>query len=82
MGNELANHGASLVALQQSCHDAAQGAHAGWVGSSANALSGLLDRWARISAAHRDRFGEHSYGMRYAAVSFTEMEQRNAMSLR
>jgi hypothetical protein len=77
-GNELANHGQSLLALQRSCHGDAESAQRGWVGSSAGALSGLLDRWAVASAAHIGRFGEHSCGMHFAAVGFTEMERRNA----
>jgi uncharacterized protein YukE len=80
IGNQLANHGETLHALQQSCHGQADGAQAGWVGSSAGALSGLLDSWATASAAHLGRFGEHSCGMHFAAVEFTEMEQHNATS--
>ncbi|MCV7196382.1 hypothetical protein [Mycobacterium angelicum] len=82
MGNRLAGHGESLLALQRSCQDAAEGAQSGWVGSSAGALTGLLDRWATASAAHVGRFGEHSCGMHFAAAGLTEMEQTNAASLR
>jgi uncharacterized protein YukE len=80
MGNQLANHGETLLALQQSCHGQADGAQAGWVGSSAGALSELLDSWATASTAQLRRFGEHSGGMHVAAVEFTEMELRNATS--
>ena len=78
VGNELANHGQSLLALQQSCHSEVEDARSGWVGSSAGALSGLLDRWATASTTHIGRFGEHSCGMHFAAVEFTGMEHRNA----
>jgi hypothetical protein len=81
VGNELANHGETLLALQQSCHAAAEGAHSGWVGSSAGALSGLLDRWATVSSTHMGRFGDHSCGMHFAAVEFTEMENRGATAV-
>jgi len=82
MGNRLADHGESLLALQRASHDDATGAHSGWVGSSANALTELLDRWATVSGAHVGRFGEHSCGMHFAAAGLTEMEQTNAASLR
>lgn len=82
MGNQLADHGESLLAWQQSCHDAAEAAQSGWIGSSAGALSALLDYWETASAAHVGRFGEHSCGMHFAAAGLVEMEQNNAASLR
>ena len=82
VGNELSNHGQSLLALQQSCHRDADGAQPGWVGSSAAALSGLLDRWVTASAGHHAQFGEHANGLRFAAAGFTALEQQNASSLR
>jgi hypothetical protein len=81
VGNELANHGESLLALQQSCHGAAEGARSGWVGSSAGALAALLDRWATASNTHIGRFGQHSCGMHFAAVEFTEVERRTTTEL-
>jgi hypothetical protein len=78
VGNALAGHGESLLALQQSCHSAAEGARPGWVGSSAVALSGLLDRWAVASTTHIGRFGEHACGMHFAAAGFSAMERGNA----
>jgi hypothetical protein len=81
LGNELANHGESLLALQQSCHSAADGARSGWVGSSAHALSGLLDQWAMASTMHIGRLGAHSCGMHFAAAGLREMEQSNAAAL-
>lgn len=81
IGNELADHGESLLALQLSCHGVAERAQPGWVGSSAQALSGLLDGWAMTSTAHIARFGEHSCGMHFAAARFQQMEQRNTVAL-
>ena len=81
VGNELANHGESLLALQQSCHGAAEGARSGWIGSSAGALAALLDGWVTASTTHIGRFGEHSCGMHVAAVEFTATEGRNATAL-
>jgi uncharacterized protein YukE len=81
VGNELADHGESLLGLQLSCHRAAEGAQPGWVGSSAHALSGLLDKWAMTSTAHIARFGEHSCGMHFAAAGFRQMEQGNTAAL-
>jgi uncharacterized protein YukE len=81
VGNELANHAESLLALQRSCHGAAEGAQSGWVGSSAGALAALLDQWATASTTHVGRFDAHSCGMHFAAVEFTEMERRNAAAL-
>ena len=81
VGNELANHGETLLAIQQSCHGAAEAAQSGWVGSSAGALSGLLDRWSTVSSTHMGRFGDHSCGMHFAAVEFAEMERRDATAV-
>jgi uncharacterized protein YukE len=81
VGTQLANHGETLLAVQQACHGVAEDAQSGWVGSSAGALLGLLDRWETSSTTHIGRFGEHSCGMHFAAVEFTEMEQRNAEAL-
>jgi uncharacterized protein YukE len=81
IGNELADHGESLLALQQSCQSDAQDAQPGWVGSSAHALSGLLERWAMASTTHIALFGEHSCGMHFAAAGFRRMEQGNAAAL-
>lgn len=81
VGNELASHGESLLVLQQSCHGRADGAQSGWVGSSAGALSRLLERWAAVSITHMSCFGEHSCGMHFAAVECTEMERRNTAAL-
>ena len=80
-GNDLADQGESLLAVQQSCRSAAEGAQPGWVGSSAHALSGLLDRWATASTAHLGRFGEHACGMHFAATGFRQMEEHNAAAV-
>lgn len=80
-GNDIAGHGETLHAVQQSCHtDAAQAQH-GWVGSSARALSGLLDNWATTSAAHLKRIGGHSCDMHVAAAQFLFMDQSGAAAL-
>lgn len=81
-GNAIADHGETLHALQQACHGEAQEAHRGWVGSSARALSGLLDNWARASHAHLTRIGGHACDMQVAAAEFFFLEQRNAAALR
>ena len=81
VGSQLANHGETLLAVQRACHGAAADAQSGWVGSSAGALSGLLDRWETASTTHIGRFGDHSCGMHFAAAELTEMEQRNAAAL-
>lgn len=81
VGTQLANHGETLLAVQRACHGAAADAQSGWVGSSAGALSGLLDRWETASTTHIGRFGDHSCGMHFAAAELTEMEQRNAAAL-
>jgi uncharacterized protein YukE len=80
-GNQIASRGETLHALQQSCHGEAQGAHPGWVGCSAGALSALLDSWATTSTAHVKRIGEQSCDMHFAAAEFTSMEQRNVAAL-
>ncbi|OBK23111.1 hypothetical protein A5634_06200 [Mycobacterium asiaticum] len=82
LGTELAGHGQSLSELQRSCHRDADDAQAGWVGSSAHALSGLLTLWESASAGHVARFDQHSSGMRVAAAVFTELDQSNAAALR
>lgn len=80
-GNELAGRGETLHALQRSCHGEAEAAQSGWVGSSAAALSGLLDGWAATSTAHIGRIGKHSCDMHFAAADFIFMEQHNAKEL-
>src|ERR1700722_6488777 len=65
--NDVANHGESLLEAHQSAHGQASGAQSGWVGSSAGALSGLLDNWEKDTTAHVGRIGEHSCGMHFAA---------------
>ncbi|HEX7321871.1 MAG TPA: WXG100 family type VII secretion target [Mycobacterium sp.] len=75
--NEISNHGETLHALHQSCHNTAVEAHAGWVGSSAGALSGLLDGWEATSTAHLQRVGAQSSDMRAATAEFYFMEQRH-----
>ncbi len=77
-GNEVADHGEELLARQQSSHGEAAGAHSGWVGSSAGALSNLLDGWETTSDAHFRRFGKHSTDMHFAAADFADTEDRNA----
>ena len=82
VGNQLADHGESLLDLQRACHRDAGDARPGWVGSSAGELSGLLERWATVSAGQSSRLGAHSSGMRMSAVELAELERSNALSLR
>ncbi|MDP7705845.1 MULTISPECIES: WXG100 family type VII secretion target [unclassified Mycobacterium] len=79
---ELADHGQILLDLQTSCHRDVDDAQRGWVGSSAVALSGLLDRWAAATAGQLARFGEHAGSLRVAAAGFSAMERHNAATLR
>lgn len=78
VGNELATHGQSLLALHLTCHRDADDARSGWVGASAGALSELLDRWHAASAGHQARFGQHARGLSVAAARLSEMESHNA----
>jgi uncharacterized protein YukE len=79
--NDMANHGESLLAAHQSSHAEASGAHSGWVGSSAGALSGLLDSWETATAEHVGRIGNHSCGMHFTAADFALKEQQNKRRL-
>ena len=81
-GNEVANHGENLLAHQQSCHGEAAGAQSGWVGSSAGALSSMLDGWEATSDAHLRRFGKHSTDMHFVAADFVNTENRNIQAVR
>jgi uncharacterized protein YukE len=81
-GNEVANHGEDLLASQQACHAEAAAAHSGWVGSSAGALSSLLDSWETTSDAHLRRFGKHSTDLHFVAADFAETETRNIQAVR
>jgi uncharacterized protein YukE len=78
----VANHGEDLLARQQSCHGEAAAAQSGWVGTSAAALSNLLDGWQNTTDAHLRRFGKHSCDMHFAAAEFSDMEDRNAEAVR
>lgn len=82
VGTQLAGHGDELLALQQICRGQVEDARAGWIGSSASALSALLDGWASASDAHLLRFTRHSAGVHLAAAGFSELEQHNATALR
>jgi uncharacterized protein YukE len=79
--NDMADHGESLLAAHQASHGEASGAHAGWVGSSAGALSGLLDNWETATTDHVGRIGNHSCGMHFTAADFTFNEQQNKQRL-
>jgi uncharacterized protein YukE len=81
-GNDVANHGEDLLARQLACHGEAAAAQSGWVGASAGALSNLLDGWQTTSDAHLRRFGKHSCDLHFAAVGFTDMEDRNSEEVR
>jgi uncharacterized protein YukE len=80
-GNQVADHGEDLLARQQSCHGEAAGAQSGWVGSSAGALSSLLDDWQTTSDAHFRRFGKHSCDMHFAAAAFADTEDHNVAAM-
>lgn len=82
IGTQLADHGDSLLALQQFCRGQIADAQAGWIGSSASALSALIDGWASASSAHLLGFTHQSAGMHLAAAEFNVLDQRNADALR
>lgn len=73
----MADHGESLLAAHQASHGEASGAHSGWVGSSAGALSGMLDNWETATTEHVGRIGNHSTGMHFTAADFALNEQQN-----
>ena len=79
--NDMADHGESLLTAHQTSHGEASGAHSGWVGSSAGALSGLLDSWETTTAEHVGRIGDHSCGMHFTAADFALNEQQNQQKL-
>lgn len=79
--NDVADHGESMLAAHQSSHGQAAEAQSGWVGSSAGALSGMLDSWETTTTAHLSRIGEQSCGMHFAAADFAFNEQQNKQKL-
>ena len=81
VGNSLEHTGLSMLEVQQQCHRDADSAGAGWVGSSAHALAGLLDSWAAASTVQINRFGEHSCGMHCAAAEYSDLERRNTTAM-
>ncbi|MEE6136669.1 WXG100 family type VII secretion target [Mycobacterium sp. 050128] len=56
-------------------------AEGGWVGSSAVALSGLLDRWQSDATQHHAMLNHHHEGLDAAASGFVDMERDNAQQL-
>jgi WXG100 family type VII secretion target len=56
-------------------------AEGGWVGSSAAALSGLLDRWQSDATRHHAMLNHHHEGLDAAASGFAAMERDNAEKL-
>lgn len=57
-------------------------AEEGWVGSSADALVGMADKWQAISARQRTAVDNHATHIDTAARLFEDMERRNAAELR
>jgi uncharacterized protein YukE len=80
--NDMADHGERLLTSHQSSHTQASGAHSGWVGSSAGALSGLLDRWEAAGTEHFNRIGNHSCDMHVTVAEFSFLDQRGTQRLR
>lgn len=81
VGAALESAGLALLEVQQGCQRAAESARSGWIGSSAGALSGLLDRWDAASIAQIGRFGVHSCAMYFAAAQFIALEGDSATVL-
>jgi hypothetical protein len=79
--NDLADHGETLLTSHQSSHGQASGAHSGWVGSSAHALSGLLDNWQTASTEHFSRIGNQSCDMHVTVAEFTFLDQQGTRRL-
>ena len=79
--NDMADHGETLLTSHQSSHSEASGAHSGWVGSSAGALSGLLDSWETTGTEHFHRIGKHSCDMHVTVAEFTFLDQRGTQRL-
>jgi uncharacterized protein YukE len=79
--NDMADHGESLLTAHRSSHGEASAAQSGWVGSSAGALSGLLDNWETATTDHVGRIGNHSCGMHFTAADFAFNEQQNKQRL-
>lgn len=80
-GNELAGHGEALHALHRCCHREAQDARPGWIGSSADALTELLDTWVAAGTAHFRRIGGHCCDMHSAAAEFGYLTERSSAAL-
>jgi uncharacterized protein YukE len=80
--NDMADHGETLLTSHQSSHGQASDAHSGWVGSSAGALSGLLDSWQTAGTEHFNRIGNHSCDMHVTAAEFTFLDQAGTRRLR
>ncbi|WIM85827.1 WXG100 family type VII secretion target [Candidatus Mycobacterium wuenschmannii] len=79
--NDMADHGETLMSSHQSSHSEASGAHAGWVGSSAGALAGLLDDWQTAGTEHFHRIGNHSCDMHVTVAEFTLLDQHSTQRL-
>lgn len=80
-GDAIAGHGETLHTMQQSCHSQAQQAQLGWVGSSARALSGLLDGWAVTSRTQLQHIGQHSADLHTAVARFLFLDDGGAATL-
>lgn len=80
-GDEVTVTGESLLALHHTCLTDAESAHCGWVGTSAGALAGLLDRWTAASRSHGTRISEQAIGLHSGATEFADMEYNHAAAL-
>ncbi|CAN5612691.1 hypothetical protein BH10ACT9_BH10ACT9_38810 [soil metagenome] len=57
-------------------------AQAGWVGSSAQSLASMAEKWQQISARHTKAIENHAVQMDIVAKLFADREERHAQQLK
>ncbi|MGY4710926.1 WXG100 family type VII secretion target [Mycolicibacterium sp. CBM1] len=80
--SEVADRAAALASAHTNSLSSLASAETGWVGSSADALVGMAEKWQTISDRHTAAVESHATHLDTAARLFDDMEQRNAAELK
>ncbi|AQA03659.1 hypothetical protein BVC93_15925 [Mycobacterium sp. MS1601] len=81
-GADVAHRAGVLSAAHRQSMLSLSDAEAGWVGSSADALVAMSQKWQRISDRHSTAIENQALSMDTAAKLFAEMEERHAEKLK
>ena len=81
-GSTVADHATALSGSHRQSMIGLSDSESGWVGSSADALVGMADKWQQIADKHTAAIDNQAAQMGTAARLAAAMEQRNAENLK